>query len=339
MSKFDRSELQLGYIPLLDSLPLIWANERGFFSDEGINISLVKEASWASLRDRLAFGLLDAAHCLSAMLPAAMIGADQIGIPLQTSLVLSESRAFISLSQKMCHQLDIHAHEAPVSSAQKVADFFNQGRELAFAHVFNHSIHHYTIREWLSLANPELAHRLRLRTLPPPYVVEALANHTIDGFCVGEPWNSQGEVLGLSHIICSSQDIIPPVADKVLATTRDWAQQNPEILTGLVKAILRAQNELRNLQDFTPVWDILSRFNIVQFQCSEEVFVEKFYMIQNIIKNYIQSDATPKQDDFHWLFQQMQKWNKVQVNIDQLMSLSASCINLDIYQNAYAQLN
>ncbi|MEX5497033.1 ABC transporter substrate-binding protein, partial [Pseudomonas asgharzadehiana] len=86
---------------------LLWAKQRGFFDEEGLNVRLIKEASWASLRDRLAFGLLDAAHCLSAMLPAAAIGNDQIGIPLQTPLVLSESRAFISLSQKLCYQLQI----------------------------------------------------------------------------------------------------------------------------------------------------------------------------------------------------------------------------------------
>jgi NitT/TauT family transport system ATP-binding protein len=79
MSSLEKSELQLGYIPLLDCIALLWAKQRGLFEAVGLNVTLTKEASWASLRDRLAFGLLDAAHCLSAMLPAAAIGADQIG--------------------------------------------------------------------------------------------------------------------------------------------------------------------------------------------------------------------------------------------------------------------
>lgn len=68
---------------------------------------------------------------------------------------------------------------------------------------------------------------IKLVTLPPPYMVEALSNHVIDGFCVGEPWNTQGELIGVSQIVASSQDIMPKVADKVLAVTTDWALQHP----------------------------------------------------------------------------------------------------------------
>ncbi len=68
MSKLEKTQLQLGYIPLLDCIALLWAKQQGFFEEVDLEVTLVKEASWASLRDRLAFGLLDAAHCLSAML-------------------------------------------------------------------------------------------------------------------------------------------------------------------------------------------------------------------------------------------------------------------------------
>ncbi|MFI7914564.1 ABC transporter substrate-binding protein, partial [Acinetobacter baumannii] len=80
----------------------------------------------ASLRDRLAFGLLDAAHCLSAMLPAAAMGADQIGIALQTPLVLSKNRAFISLSQKLIYQLAIQESDNAQTTAQKVIQYIEQ---------------------------------------------------------------------------------------------------------------------------------------------------------------------------------------------------------------------
>src|SRR5256885_9473293 len=56
--------------------------------------------------DRLAFGFLDAAHCLSAMLPAAALAQDQLGIPLQTPLVLSYNSAFISLRDRKSTRLN-----------------------------------------------------------------------------------------------------------------------------------------------------------------------------------------------------------------------------------------
>lgn len=54
MSKLEKTQLQLGYIPLLDCIALLWAKQQGFFEEVDLEVTLVKEASWASLRDRLA---------------------------------------------------------------------------------------------------------------------------------------------------------------------------------------------------------------------------------------------------------------------------------------------
>ncbi|PTV53379.1 ABC transporter substrate-binding protein [Acinetobacter seifertii] len=334
MSTLEKTQLQLGYIPLLDCLALLWAKQQGFFEEVGLDVTLVKEASWASLRDRLAFGLLDAAHCLSAMLPAAAVGADQIGIALQTPLILSKNRAFISLSQKLTHQLAIQENDNAQATAQKVTSYIEADHSLSLAHVFKHSIHHYCLREWLALADSKIAQTLKLKALPPPYMVEALDNHVIDGFCVGEPWNTQGELLGLSKIVCSSQDIIPNVADKVLAVTQEWAEQHPQTLIALTTAIIKAQKELSNLKDFSPVLKLLVDFGIVCFHCSEEVHVDKYYMIQNIVKNLVKENAAPQPEDFHWLFEQMQKWDELQIDQAQITSLGAQCINLEAYEQA-----
>lgn len=330
----EKTDLQLGYIPLLDCVALLWAKQRGFFAENGLNVQLVKEASWASLRDRLAFGLLDAAHCLSAMLPAAAIGADQIGIPLQTPLVLSENRAFISISQKLCYQLNIDGQDSAESSAQKIVQYIQNNHALSLAHVFQHSIHHYCLREWLALADAELAQSIQLKTLPPPYMVEAISNHLIDGFCVGEPWNTQAELQGLSHIVCASQQIIPNVADKVIAVTQDWAKQHPNTLIAFSRAILKAQQELRELQDFTQVWQMLMEFDVIQFPCSAEIHVEKYFSIQKIIRNFVENSAEPKGQDFEWLFQQMYKWNDLESGKVTYLEQAQHCILGSIYQAA-----
>ncbi|QNX13748.1 ABC transporter substrate-binding protein [Acinetobacter seifertii] len=334
MSTLEKTQLQLGYIPLLDCIALLWAKQQGFFEEVGLDVTLVKEASWASLRDRLAFGLLDAAHCLSAMLPAAAVGADQIGIALQTPLILSKNRAFISLSQKLIHQLAIKENDNVQTTAQKVTSYIETDHPLSLAHVFKHSIHHYCLREWLALADSKIAQTLKLKALPPPYMVEALDNHVINGFCVGEPWNTQGELLGLSKIVCSSQDIIPNVADKVLAVTQEWAEQHPQTLIALTTAIIKAQKELSDLKDFSPVLKLLVDFGIVRFHCSEEVHVDKYYMIQNIVKHLVKENAAPQPKDFYWLFEQMQKWDELQIDQAQITSLGAQCINLEAYEQA-----
>ena len=326
MSALEKTQIQLGYIPLLDCIALLWAKHRGYFEELGLDVTLVKEASWASLRDRLAFGVLDAAHCLSGILPAASIGTDQIGIPFQTPLVLSVNRAYISLSQKLCFALDVQAEDTPKDVAEKVTQAIQQGQDIQLAHVFANSIHHYCLREWLALANPELAHSIKLRILPPPYMVEALKSQVIDGFCVGEPWNTQGEILGISQIIASSEDVIPAIADKVLAVTQDWATANPNTLKAMTQAIEKAQAEIKVMSDFNQVWELLHAYDVIQFECSDSVHVQKFHKIQHIIRNFIEDSASPKIEDFAWLIQQMQKWSKVQVNDAELKQLSQQCI-------------
>ena len=324
MNTLEKTDIQLGYIPLLDCAAILWAQHQGYFKAQGLNVTLVKEASWASLRDRLAFGILDAAHCLSAMLPAAATGDDQLGIPLQTSLVLSTNKAFISLSQKRCYELQISEHDTPKESAQKVAEAVNSGAKIQLAHVFKQSIHHYCLREWLALADEKLAQNYHLATLPPPYMVDAISAQLIDGFCVGEPWNIQAQIQGYSQVIADSKQIIPEVADKVLATTQEWAKQHPNTLKAIETAIQLAQQDLQTLQSLDEVWQMLVCSDIIRFNCSPWVYVDKFYKIQKIIRSFGVQDAV-KSSDFEWIMQQMRKWDDLALGSDQIKIIAAQC--------------
>ena len=326
MHNLEKTKLQIGYIPLLDCVAILWAKQRGFFADAGLNVELLKEPSWASLRDRLAFGFMDAAHCLSAMLPAAALGTDQLGIPLQTPLVLSTNQAYISLSQSLCFELGIQSEDDAAHIATKLINAHQQ-RPIQLAHVFHTSIHHYCLREWLALADPILAKNIQLSTLPPPYMVEAISQQQIDGFCVGEPWNTQAELQGYSKILLSGQQVIPQVADKVLAVTAEWAAQHPNTLNAMTSAIQRAQAELHQLEDVQAVWQMLNEAGIIQFPCSAQVHVERYYFIQNIIRSLVdESSAQPQAQDFIWLTEQMLKWDALDVPEVESDAVSQRCI-------------
>ncbi len=323
--KNEKTQLNIGYIPLLDAVAILWAKHKGFFERVGLDVTLVKEASWASLRDRLAFGILDGAHCLSAMLPASQAGTDQVGIPFKTALVLSQNSAFISLSQKLCHELEIHSTDSAVQTAEKLVSGFNH-KPIRLAQVFGHSLHHYCLREWLALADSTLAKKIKLLTLPPPYMVEAISSGLIDGFCVGEPWNTQGEVLGKSQIVASGLDVVPSVADKVLAVTAEWAKRYPETLLTLGTALRLAQQDIEQLKDFSELWQMLIHYEIVQFSCSPDTHVERYHAIVNIIKNYVTHSAAPKLSDFVWLTNQMNQWDQLGLTETEVQQISQACI-------------
>ena len=158
-------------------------------------------------------------------------------------------------------------------------------------------------------------------------MVEAISQQQIDGFCVGEPWNTQAELQGYSKILLSGQQVIPQVADKVLAVTAEWAAQHPNTLNAMTSAIQRAQAELQQLEDVQAVWQMLNEAGIIQFPCSAQVHVERYYFIQNIIRSLVdESSAQPQAQDFVWLTEQMLKWDALDVPEVESAAVSQRCI-------------
>ena len=107
--------------------------------------------------------------------------------------------------------------------------------------------------------------------------------------------------------------------------TQEWAISNPNALATLVQAIQKAQVELKQMQDLEPVWQVLVDYNIIRFACSASVHVEKYQLIQNIIRGFITEQAQPQVSHFVWLIQQMQKWDDVNLDGDELRSISENC--------------
>ena len=326
MSTLEKTELNIGYIPLLDCVAILWAEKQGYFAEQGLTINLIREASWSSLRDRLAYGFLDAAHCLSAMLPAAALGTDQLQVALQTPLVLSMNQAFISLRQDLCHELGIDAEDDEKSSSQKLVQALQQQQKMNLAYVYKHSIHHYCIKEWLALTDVNIAHKIQLMTSPPASMVKGISEQVFDGFCVGEPWNIQAKLEGYSLIVAASQNVIPKVADKVLAMTQEWAELHPCTVKALVNAVQKAQTDLKQRADLSQVWDMLVDYQIIQFECSAQRHVCDYHKTQNIVRNLVGASAKPQLADFIWLIEQIEKWDGVEISEIEKKQIAAQCM-------------
>ena len=141
----DRPALRLGFIPLIDAAPMIAARERGFFAEEGLTVSLHRQIGWANVRDKLSFGHLDAAQALGMPL-ASYLGRDSFFEPLVAVMGLGSGGNAITVRRAL--------FEAGVKSAADLAMMIRQrpglGRPVV-GHVFTSSMHHYLVREWLSL--------------------------------------------------------------------------------------------------------------------------------------------------------------------------------------------
>ncbi len=71
-------------------------------------------------------------------------------------------------------------------------------------------------------------------------MADALAAGTIDGYCVGEPWNTASVALGLGRIATVKAAIWRGSPEKVLGVQAQWADTHPEALIALLRALYRA---------------------------------------------------------------------------------------------------
>jgi len=236
--------IRAAFIPLVDSAPLIVAKQKGFAAAEGLVLDLQRQTSWAALRDRLLFGHVDVAHMLGPMPIAATLGVGGPTVPMAVPMALGQGGNAITVSVDLWARMADHGARlgdgpAALGAALK-AVVAARTEPLTFAIVHPFSSHNYELRYWLAAAGIHPDRDMRLVVVPPPYMVEAIESGQIDGFAVGEPWNSLAVDSGAGILILAMTEIWRSGPCKVLGSRRDWAEANPARLAALVRAVVRA---------------------------------------------------------------------------------------------------
>jgi nitrate/nitrite transport system substrate-binding protein len=243
----ERAQVRIGIVPLVDCAPIVVAKSLGFFEQHGLKVELHVEPSWSAVRDKVAFGLLDAAQMLGAMPIASCLGITGVPTPMITALCLNLNGNAVTLSNDLYQQMvyaDIGATE-PATCGRALARVIERRRSrgmdpLTFATVFGVSSHHYLLRYWMTCAGVDPDRDVRLIVVPPPRMVDHLADGSIDGFCVGEPWNTLAVQRGLGRIVITGYDIHHNGPEKVLGVRRDWARLNPRTHLAMLRALLES---------------------------------------------------------------------------------------------------
>jgi two-component system, oxyanion-binding sensor len=241
-------KLVIGFMPLLDCASLVVAVERGFAAEEGLDLRLVRETSWANIRDRVIVGQFDAAHMLAPMPIASTLGIGHVKTPLIAPISLGLGGNAITVSLSLWEDLsNVGAAVGDFSASQGealrrvVTEREQSGSDpLTFGMVYPFSCHNYELRYWLAAAGIDPDKDVRLTVIPPPFLADALRTGQIDGFCVGEPWNSVAVDAGVGAIVTPTTALWPLSAEKVLGCRAEWADRYPQELAALLRALYRA---------------------------------------------------------------------------------------------------
>jgi ABC-type nitrate/sulfonate/bicarbonate transport system substrate-binding protein len=238
-------ELRIGFVPLVDAAVVIVAAERGFAAAEGLTLILRREPSWATLRDELLLGIVDAAHCLAPLAVATSLGLSPGGpVPMVAPATLSLNGNAITLSRALWDELDLPAGSSDPADAARALGRVLRAREATgrapatFATVFPFSTHTFQLRAFLSLGGIDPDRDVRITAVPPPYATDALRSGVVDGFCVGAPWNSVAVEAGCGRIAALCSALTPDAPEKVIAWPR--GRLAPEDAHGLVAALRAA---------------------------------------------------------------------------------------------------
>src|SRR6202046_1782067 len=90
--------VHIGFIPLVDAAALIVAVDKGFAEAEGLDVDLVREVSWANVRDKLNIGVFDAAHLIAPVAIASSLGLGHVEVPIVAPFALGINGNAITVS-------------------------------------------------------------------------------------------------------------------------------------------------------------------------------------------------------------------------------------------------
>lgn len=233
-----------GFIPLIDSAVLLAAATQGFAAEENIDLRLVRETSWANIRDKIAVGHFDIAHMLAPMPIASNLGLTPLPTQMIAPMALGTGGNAVALSRDLWAQAQRHGATEdgnPARLARALRSVIAERPErLTFGIVHPHSSHHYELAYLLGFAGIRPGVDVQLAVVPPALMPDALEAGQIDGFSVGEPWGSVAALRGIGVIATTKSAIWRSSPEKVVGMRQEWAERNAETLAGLIRGLYRA---------------------------------------------------------------------------------------------------
>ncbi|MBU0588734.1 MAG: ABC transporter substrate-binding protein [Gammaproteobacteria bacterium] len=337
----EKEELKFGFIKLTDCAPLVIAYEKRFFEDEGLYVTLEAQANWKVLLDRVIDGQLDGAHMLAGQPLGATIGvgtkADVVtafSMDLNGNGITVSNAVWAEMKKYLPMEDGKVKHPIKADALKKVVDAWKKdGKSFKMGMVFPVSTHNYELRYWLAAGGLNPGYYtpgditgtkkadVLLSVTPPPQMPSTMEAGTINGYCVGEPWNQQAVIKGIGVPVVTDHEIWKYNPEKVFGVTGAWAKANPRTHIAVVKALIRAGQWLdASMANRIEAVKILSKSNYVgadeavignsmtgtfEYEKGDKRPAPDFNVF---FKNYA---TYPFYSDAIWYLTQMRRWGQI----------------------------
>ena len=340
----EKTDINIGFIPLTDCASVVMAGELGLFKKYGLNVTVTKEASWAAVRDKLVNGELDAAHVLYGLVYGVQMGISGPQKDMAVLMNLNQNGQAITLSNQSRNK----GVTDGISLKKLIDKIEGEKREYTFAQTFPTGTHAMWLYYWLASYGINPLTDVKTITVPPPQMVANMRIGNMDGYCVGEPWNARAIYDKIGFTAVTTQEIWKDHPEKVLGATAEFTQKYPNTTRAMIMAVLEASKYIDTLANRPSVAKIISSKSYVN--APEDVIEGRFlgdydngagkkWKDPDYMKFY--NDGTvnfPYLSDGMWFMTQHKRWKLLKDDPDYL-GVAQKVNKIELYKQAAEQVN
>lgn len=347
-------KVRAGFIPLTDAAILIAAREKGFAEEADIDLELAREISWANIRDRMAVGHFDIAHMLAPMPVAAAIGLSPVPVEILAPMALGLGGNAVTVSTTLYETLGENGYDDslnPEIAGKSLVALIEKRRarnlpDLVFGVVHPYSSHNYDLRYWLSACGIDPEKDLQIVVLPPSFMPDALAQGNIDGYCVGEPWNTASVAAGTGVILTTKSRLWQSSPEKVLGVNNRFATACPELLDRIVCSFVSAAIWCANPENHHELASILAEpryldqsVEVILPALSGDIAITNRLRIQDpdFFTTFARAANFPWRSHALWYYSQMVRWGQASFSEENAARAAASFAP-DIFRRAATRM-
>ncbi len=279
------------------------AGPMGFYSKQGLDVTLIKTAGWALIRDKMLNKEHDASHMLSPMPLAISMGAGSVAQAMNVATIQNINGQAITLALKHKDRRDPKSWKG-----------------MTFAVPFEYSMHNFLLRYYVAEHGIDPDRDIQIRVTPPPEMVANLRAGNIDGYLGPDPFNQRAvfDQIGFIHLLTKELwDGHPCCA---FGVTDAFVKENPNTFAALFRAMVDAAAFAHDAKNRKEIAAAIAPANYLNqpVPVVEQVLTGRFADgLGNVVNapNRIDFDPFPWQSMAVWILTQMKRWGYVKADV------------------------
>lgn len=300
----EKSEINVGFLPLTCATPLIMGKELGIFEKWGLKANLVKNPGIAVIRDKLINGELD-------------ISEQVMNAPISVTMGIGS----VADETSVMSTLNVQGNSLVLAMQHVENRDPKNWKGFTFGVPFEHSQQAMLLRYIIAEAGLDPDKDVQLRVIPSSEYASQLRAGNVDGFLGGEPGGQRIVYEGAGFIHALSKDLWPGHPCCMTVARAAWINEFPNTYLAAYRAVIESSVYVNNPANRGGISEVLAPANYLN---APEVVIEQVISgkyadgLGNVreVADRILFDPFPYTSTALWLMTQMKRWGYIEGDVD-----------------------